>query len=166
MASGDPGASITHSSQEAFATVACPPTVIHWGHALRSGPLPAVGGVLGSNDCLCYTSKVCCWPFPGSHHLKIPSPEVLGWFCFLFAFCVCTCVLSCFSRVRRFANPWTIAHQAPLSMGFSRQGYWSGLSCPPGPRDQNLHLLCLLHWQAGSLPRAPPGKPTYQDMTC
>ena len=32
-----------------------------------------------------------------------------------------------------FVTPWTIAHQAPLSMGFSRQEYWSGLPCsPPG----------------------------------
>ena len=31
------------------------------------------------------------------------------------------------SRVQLFATPWTIAHQAPLSMGFSRQEYWSGL---------------------------------------
>ena len=31
------------------------------------------------------------------------------------------------SRVRLFATPWTVAHQAPLSMGFSRQEYWSGL---------------------------------------
>ena len=30
-----------------------------------------------------------------------------------------------------FATPWTLAHQAPLSMGFSRQEYWSGLPCPP-----------------------------------
>jgi len=30
-----------------------------------------------------------------------------------------------------FATPWTVAHQAPLSMGFSRQGYWSGFPCPP-----------------------------------
>ena len=30
-----------------------------------------------------------------------------------------------------FATPWTVAHQAPLSMGFSRQEYWSGLPCPP-----------------------------------
>ena len=30
------------------------------------------------------------------------------------------------SRVRLFATPWTVAHQAPLSMGFSRQEYWSG----------------------------------------
>ena len=34
------------------------------------------------------------------------------------------------SRVRLFATPWTIAHQAPLSMGFSRQEYWSGLPVP------------------------------------
>ena len=37
------------------------------------------------------------------------------------------------SRVRLFATPWTVAHQAPLSMGFSRQKYWSGLPFPsPG----------------------------------
>ena len=35
--------------------------------------------------------------------------------------------LSCLSLF----DPWTVAHQAPLSMGFSRQGYWSGLPCPP-----------------------------------
>ena len=36
-----------------------------------------------------------------------------------------------FSRVRLFAAPWTAAHQAPPSMGFSRQEYWSGLPGPP-----------------------------------
>ena len=41
------------------------------------------------------------------------------------------CVLSRFSHVQLFVTPWTIAHQAPLSMGFSRQEYWSGLPCPP-----------------------------------
>ena len=34
------------------------------------------------------------------------------------------------SRVQLFATPWTVAYQAPLSMGFSRQEYWSGLPCP------------------------------------
>ena len=34
-------------------------------------------------------------------------------------------------RVRLFEIAWTVAHQAPLSMGFSRQEYWSGLPCPP-----------------------------------
>ena len=43
------------------------------------------------------------------------------------------CMLSHFSRVWLFATPWTAAHQAPLSMGFSRQDYWSELLCsPPG----------------------------------
>ena len=41
------------------------------------------------------------------------------------------CVLSRFSSVRLFATLWTVAHEAPLSMGFSRQEYWSGLPCPP-----------------------------------
>ena len=35
------------------------------------------------------------------------------------------------SRVRVFATPWTVARQAPLSMGFSRQEPWSGLPFPP-----------------------------------
>ena len=43
-------------------------------------------------------------------------------------------MLSCFSRVRLFETPWTVALQAPLSMGFSRQEHWSGLPCPP-PED-------------------------------
>ena len=59
-------------------------------------------------------------------------------------------------------TPWTVAHQAPLSMGFSRQKYWSGLPCPPPgglpnsgikPRSPAL--------QADSLPSEPPGKPRW-----
>ena len=42
-----------------------------------------------------------------------------------------SCVLSHFSRVRLFVTLWTVAHEAPLSMGFSRQEYWSGLPSPP-----------------------------------
>ena len=41
------------------------------------------------------------------------------------------CVLSHFSRVRFFASPWTVTCQAPLSIGFSRQVYWSVLPHPP-----------------------------------
>ena len=40
-------------------------------------------------------------------------------------------VLSCFSCVQLFVTLWTVARQARLSTGFSRQGYWSGLPCPP-----------------------------------
>ena len=42
-------------------------------------------------------------------------------------------MLSLFSHVQLFATPWTLACQAPLSLGFSRQEYWSGLPFPtPG----------------------------------
>ena len=43
-------------------------------------------------------------------------------------------VLNRFSHVLLFVTPWSLACQAPLSMEFSRQEYWSGLPCPP-PRD-------------------------------
>ena len=64
--------------------------------------------------------------------------------------CVCVCVcmrtLSCFSCVRLFATPWTLAHQALLSMGFSRQEYWRGLPWPPSgvlpnPRVKSVSLM-------------------------
>ena len=45
-----------------------------------------------------------------------------------------------FSGVQLFATPWTVAHQAPLSMGFSRQEYWSGLLCPPPGDLPNLGI--------------------------
>ena len=42
-------------------------------------------------------------------------------------------VIGRFSRVQLFATLWTVARKGPLSMGFSRQEYWSGLPCcPPG----------------------------------
>ena len=71
--------------------------------------------------------------------------------------CVCTQSLS---PIRVFATPGTVAHQAPQSMGFSRQEYWSGLpfASPgdlPNPGTEPASL-CLLHWQVDSL---PPGKP-------
>ena len=41
------------------------------------------------------------------------------------------CVLNCFSHVQLFAMLWTVARLVPLSMGFSRKEYWSGLPYPP-----------------------------------
>ena len=80
------------------------------------------------------------------------------------------CVPSHFSCVLLFLTLWTIAHQAPLSIGFFKQEYWSVLSCPP-PRifltqGLNLRLLSLLHWQAGSLPLVSPGKPICDHVGC
>ena len=48
-----------------------------------------------------------------------------------FSFALIMCVCYHFSRVQLFVTLWTVAHQAPLSTGFSRQEYWSGLPCPP-----------------------------------
>ena len=76
--------------------------------------------------------------------------------------CVCTKLLSC---VRLFVTLWTVAHPTPLSMEFSRQEFWNGYPFPsPGDLSDpgmNPCLLCLLHWQAGSLPLVPSGKPLF-----
>ena len=65
-------------------------------------------------------------------------------------------------HVQLFATTWTGARQAPLSIGFSRQEHWSGYhTLLQGiflTQGSKLHLLCLLHWQAGPLPLMPPGK--------
>ena len=56
------------------------------------------------------------------------------------------CMLSCFSHVWLFATPWTIAHQAPLSMEFSPESH-GGLLCSPHPGTVS---YIYLQWQAGS----------------
>ena len=76
---------------------------------------------------------------------------------------VCVCVkvkVKSLSCVRLFATSWTVAHQAPPSMGFFRQEYWSGLPFPspedlpdPGIKPRSPAL------QADALTSEPPGKP-------
>ena len=44
---------------------------------------------------------------------------------------IIACMLNCFSHIQLFVIPWTVACQAPLSVAFSRQEYWSGFPCPP-----------------------------------
>ena len=73
------------------------------------------------------------------------------------------CMLSHASVVSNFATLWSIACQAPLSMGFFRQEYWSGLPCaPPGdlpnPGIEPASLMSPA-LAGGFLPLAPPGKP-------
>ena len=69
--------------------------------------------------------------------------------------CVCVCVWNRFSRVQLFATLWTVAHQAPLSLEFSKQEYWSELPCPPPrdlpspgieTRDWNSYVSCIGRW--------------------
>ena len=71
-------------------------------------------------------------------------------------------IVSC-SVVSNSVTPWTVAHQAPLSMEFSRQEYWSGLPCPspedlpdPGIEHRSPAL------QADSLLSEPPGRQRIQ----
>ena len=73
--------------------------------------------------------------------------------------CVC-CVLSPFSHVWLFAMLWTVAWQAPLSMGFSRQEHWSGLPYPPPGDLPNSGIdLGSPALQVDSLPAELPGRP-------
>ena len=75
------------------------------------------------------------------------------------------CMLSLFSHVQLFAAPWPVVCQAPLSMGFFKPQYCSGLPCPPPGNLPNQrikpksHISCIK--QAGSLPLAPPEKPHF-----
>ena len=97
---------------------------------------------------------------PGSSVYGILQTTMLEWVAISFSKTGLKVKVKSLSRVRLFATLWTVAHQAPLSMGFSRQDYWSGLPFPspgdlpdPGiePRSPTL--------QADALPSAPPGKP-------
>ena len=79
--------------------------------------------------------------------------------CVCMCVCVCVCVCKSFSCVWLFTTPWTVACQALLSMGFSRQEYWSVLQFPspgdlpdPGIKPGSPAL------QADSLLSEPPGK--------
>ena len=66
---------------------------------------------------------------------QIGDPSVVSSiYCCISVLCVCLCVcVRVLSHVQLFATPWSAAHQAPPSMGFSRQEYWSGLPFPsPG----------------------------------
>ena len=73
----------------------------------------------------------------------------------------CVCVLICFSRVRLFETLWTVVYQAPRpwdspgkNTGVGSHALLQGIFPTQGSNSS-----LLLHWQAGSLPLAPPGKP-------
>ena len=71
--------------------------------------------------------------------------------------------MSVLSRVRFFATLWTVAHQAPLAMGFSRQEYWSGLPFPsPGHLPNPGIEPTSTAFQADALTSEPPGTPKIQ----
>ena len=79
---------------------------------------------------------------------------------------MCWAMLSCFSHVRLFATLWTVACQAPLYLGFSRQEYWSGLLCPLAVGLQGLNPQSLMSptLQVDSFPLVPPGNPMQEQL--
>ena len=95
---------------------------------------------------------LCTLFFCQNHHQIIPPWRTITFLCIL-ALCIYTKSLS---PVRLFATLWIIAQQAPLSMGFSQQEYWSGLHFLLQRifplQGLNRCLFCLQHWQANSLP--------------
>ena len=109
-----------------------------WAGPGSQGHAGAVGvGMLQGKDSLMYS--------------KIQKTHTMG------------CVLSCFSHVQIFATLWAIALQASLSMGFSKQEYWSGLPCPPPEDlpDPGIEPMSLMSpaLAGGFFTLVPPGKP-------
>ena len=109
---------------------------------------------------------------PGAQRLKTTVSHVLSRFPVAYSWrashvpvthvYVCVCVCVCVSYLCLFVTSWTVAHQAPLSMEFSRQEYWGWLPFPspghlpyPGIKPRSSEL------QADSLLSEPPGKPTH-----
>ena len=69
------------------------------------------------------------------------------------------------SHVRLFATPWTVAYEAPQSMEFCRQEYWSGLPFPsPGDLPNPGIEPWSLALQADTLPSEPPGNPNFVEV--
>ena len=93
------------------------PTVcIAQGTLINVMSQPGWEGSLGENGyvCVCTADSLYCPP-------ETSTALLTGY----------VLLPRCFSRVGLFVALWTVAHQAPLSMGFSRQEDWSGLPCPP-----------------------------------
>jgi len=101
------------------------------------------------------------WNVTASFLLALPPPGSMEaiWKLCVFV-CVCVLVLSHSVMFDSFLTPWTVAHQAPLSMGFPRQEYWSWLPFPstgdlpdPGIKPTSSALT------GGLFTTEPPGKP-------
>ena len=80
--------------------------------------------------------------------------------CLYLCVCMCVCVCVCACARMLFVIPWTVANQAPLPMGFSRQEYWNELSFPsPGDLPDPIIKLTSPALQVNSLPLSHQGSP-------
>ena len=107
--------------------------------------------------CVKRKKKVC--------HLQLIK-QVHFWNTISYSLHVCVCVWESFSCVQPFATLRTEALQAPLSTGFSRQEYWSGLPCPPpGDLRDPVNETDPPTLQADSLPFELSGLPFYNSLS-
>ena len=100
-----------------------------------------------ANVILCSTTSYLC--VNGKVHLKVRVLRRGHLVYFRLRDNILACVLSRLSHVWFFVTLWTVAHQAPLSGGFSRQEHWSGSPClPPGalPDPETEPVSLSLHW--------------------
>ena len=101
--------------------------------------------------------------YPHHPHVRTLYSFILYAFGLILAPNSVVCMLSRFSLVQFFETLWTVAHQAPLSMGFSRWQVrtleWGCHALLHGTVPTQGLNPCLLHWQASSLALVPPGEP-------
>ena len=90
---------------------------------------------------------------PGSPVPGILQARTLEWVAISFNAWKWKVKVKTLSRVRLLATPWTAAHQAPPSMGFSRQGYWSGLPLPSPILQPWNHWILQNHCAPGERKR-------------
>ena len=125
----------------------------------------------------CLNYEICCfrcWWWVISDTTVVSRLALSRWVCFeqeyvctctyMYTLCVCVCVcVRMVSLVWPFATPWTVACQAPQSMEFSRQEYWSGLPFPslgdlPDPGIEPRSPMCPA-LAGGFFITEPPKKP-------
>ena len=101
----------------------------------------------------------------GPHRALGQAPCAIQHLPISYLFTQVLCCAQSLSHVPLSVTPWTVAHQASLSMGFSRQEYWSGLPWPPPGDFSNLGIKPRSPTiQADSLLSEPPGKPKNTGM--
>ena len=107
-----------------------------------------------------FWSAVLCLPMAHSLHLGMPFFQLFSFPIPLPAFVSLVIVAQSLNRVWLFVTPWTVARQAPRSMGLPRQEYWSGLPFPSPGDLPNPGIELVSPALSGRVFTAePPGKP-------
>ena len=126
----------------------------HWGRKVRCGEKRCIYDPTFVNQGTASPQYVYMYIF----YVKYLSLEKT-WKSILYLKGIMKAKVKSLRCVRLFATPWTVVYQAPLSMGFSRQEYWSGLPFPPpGDFPDPGSNPGLLHCSQVLYPSEPPGK--------